>query len=172
MERIKGQVLSEAIVAMGIITIGVLGMAGFLSRAISEGRYIADQTTAVNLAAEGIEIAKNILDGNALKDNVPWNYGFNEEGFYEVDFESSSLGAPLGKTENQGDLRNLKVKKIGDSEFYSYSGDTDTTFKRSVQIEYVLNRAYQIRVTSKVYWAARGNRLNNVSLSSDMYYWR
>ena len=45
---------------MGIITVGVLGMTGFLARSISEGRSIADQTTAANLAAEGIEITKNI----------------------------------------------------------------------------------------------------------------
>jgi hypothetical protein len=171
-KKIKGQVLTEAMIAMGIITIGILGMTGFLSKAISEGRYIADQTTAVNLAAEGIEIAKNILDGNAFSGGPTeaWNRGFNTEGFYEVDYKSQSLGDSLGNTENQGALRTLKREQVEDAEFYSYSGTAETSFKRSVQITYVAS--HQIRATARVYWMARGGRLNNISLASDFYYWR
>ncbi len=159
-------------IAMGIITIGILGMTGFLSKAISEGRYVADQTAAVNLAAEGIEIAKNILDGNAIQSGAPrpWNQGFNTEGFYELDYKSEALGISLGTVENQGALRTLKREQVEDAEFYSYSGTAETSFKRSVQITYVA--PYQIRATARVYWTARGGRLNNVSLVSDFYYWR
>jgi len=160
-------------IAMGIITVGILGMTGFLSKAISEGRYIADQTTAVNLAAEGIEVAKNILDGNAIQSAGvprPWNEGFNTEGFYEVDYKSQTLGTSLGNTENQNALRTLKKEQVEDAEFYSYSGTAETSFKRSVQITYVAS--HQIRATARVYWMARGGRLNNISLISDFYYWR
>jgi len=176
MKRIGGQVLTEAMVAMGIITIGVLGMAGFLSRGISEGRYIADQTTAINLAAEGIEVAKNILDGNAVQNGLgmprAWNEGFNVAGFYEVDYKSQTLGSPVVGGDNQNNLRTLKREEVNGAEFYSYSGSimAETSFKRSVQIAYV--RPHQIRATARVYWLARGGRLNNVSLVSDFYYWR
>ncbi|MFA4999657.1 MAG: hypothetical protein WC519_02955 [Parcubacteria group bacterium] len=170
MNRIKGQILNEALIAIGVMTVGVLGMTGFLSRSISEGRYIADQTTAVNLAAEGIEIAKNILDGNALSGDGAWNKDFNIEGFFEVDYKSAGLGDSVGETENQNVLKTLKKEQVGDAEFYSYSGAIGTTFKRSVQIDYVTS--YQIRATARVYWTAKSGRLNNVSLSSDFYYWR
>lgn len=167
--RSKGQVLNEALVAMGIITIGVLGMIGFLSKAINQGRYIADQTAAVNLAAEGIEIAKNILDSNAVQKR-PWNEGFNTEGYYEVDYTSETMGNAVSLTENENILKYLSVAKIGDAEFYKYGGENATGFKRSVRIQPITS--YQIRATAKVYWRVRGGLLREVSVVSDMYYWR
>ena len=170
MKKIKGQVLNEALIAMGIITVGVLGMAGFLSKAVAEGRYISNQTTAVNLAAEGIEIAKNILDGNALSGPGAWNEGIEDEGFYEVDYSSEDLGEPVlgGGSENK--LKYLKKRTVSGMDFYGYSGGDETGFKRSVEIENITES--QIRATSTVYWRARGTLLNEISLTSDFYYWR
>jgi Tfp pilus assembly protein PilV len=170
MKRIKGQVLNEALIAMGIVTVGILGMVGFLSKAISEGRYIADQTTAVNLAAEGVEIAKNILDGNAVAGGVAWNNGLETEGFYEVDYTSQSLGGVVSASENENVLRFLRKAQAGNAEFYKYNEGGETGFKRSVEIDYIAS--HQIRATSRVYWRARGGLLRNISLSSDFYYWR
>ena len=168
MDKTKGQALIEAIVAIGIITAGVLGTMVFLAKAINEGRYIADQITAVNLAAEGIEIAKNILDGNAVSGSGAWNQGFNREGIFEVDYKSQTLGTPVGG----GNLRTLNREKIGNAEFYTYSSGEATGFKRSIQIEYVEDRPWQIRATAKVTWPKKTYKANDVILSSDFYYWR
>jgi len=164
MKHIKGQVLGEAIVAMGIITVGVLGMTGFLARSISEGRSIADQTTAANLAAEGIEITKNILDANALR-RVAWNEGFSE-GFFEVDFRSTVL-TPRDAT----DLSFLRKEEIGGAQFYSYAGTESTIFRRSIEIRRGLSE-HHIKATARVYWVAREGRPNQVMISSDFYNWR
>jgi len=171
MKHIKGQVLGEAIVAMGIITVGVLGMTGFLARSISEGRSIADQTTAANLAAEGIEITKNILDGNAIErltdPTVAWNQGFSE-GFFEVDFRSTVL-TPRDAT----NLRFLRKEEIGGAQFYSYAGTESTTFRRSIEIRRGVNDSvHHIKATARVYWVAREGRPNQVMISSDFYNWR
>jgi hypothetical protein len=169
-EKTKGQVLNEALVAMGIITVGVLGMVGFLSRAIGQGKYIADQTAAVNLAAEGIEVAKNILDGNAVQGR-PWNSGFNIAGYYEVDYTSETMGGLVSATDNENVLRYLSLATYNNANFYRYGGGgTVTGFKRSVRIQQISDS--QIRATAKVYWRARGDLLREVSLVSDMYYWR
>ena len=166
MKQIKGQILGEAIVAMGLITIGVLGMTGFLARSISEGRSIADQTIASNLAAEGIEITKNILDGNALDGGGSWNEGFTSEGFFEVDFRDTEL-----EPEGPQGLRFLRKEEIGDAQFYSYTGGVNTTFRRSIEIRRGASD-HHIRVTARVYWVAREGRLNQVTISSDFYNWR
>jgi len=174
MKQIRGQILGEAIVAMGIITIGVLGVTGFLARSISEGRGIADQVTAANLAAEGIEITKNILDGNALRrfagQTVAWNQGFTQEGFFEIDFRSSAL-TWVSATENKNVLRPLLKEQIGEALFYSYTGDINTNFKRSIEIRRGIND-HHIRVAARVYWIAREGRLNQVIIASDFYNWR
>lgn len=164
----NGYVLSEAIVAMGLITVGILGLSGLLARSIHEGRYIADKITAVNLAGEGIEIARNILDSNALRPipRGPWNDGFNTPGFFEVDFRSPSLGSLV----SPGNLRPLRQEQIGEAIFYSYAvGGVPTSFRRSVQIEPGPN---QIRATARVFWTARDGRLNEVVITSDFYNWR
>jgi len=174
MKQIKGQILGEAVVAMGIITIGVLGVAGFLASSISEGRGIADQITATNLAAEGIEITRNILDGNALRrfagQTVAWNQGFAQEGFFEVDFRSSVL-TWVSATENKNILRLLSKEQIGEALFYSYAGDTNTNFRRSIEIRRGTND-HHIRAIARVYWVAREGRLDQVMISSDFYNWR
>jgi len=177
MKQIKGQILGEAMVAMGIITIGVLGVTGFLARSIGEGRSVADQTIAANLAAEGIEITKNILDGNSLErfrlgdGTIAWNEGFNMPGFFEVDFRSESLGPRVSTVEDRNILRPLKKEQVGDAQFYSYTGAENTTFRRSIEIKGGINE-HHIRVTARVYWVAREGRPNQVMLSSDFYNWR
>jgi hypothetical protein len=168
-KKTKGQVLTEAVVAMGIITTGVLGMMTFLGKTINEGKYIADQITAVNLAAEGIEIAKNILDGNAVSEAGSWNQGFNKEGFFEVDYKSQTLGIPVG---GSGELKTLNKERLGETDFYTYSVGEKTLFKRSVRIEYVEGRSWQIRATATVYWPTNLLRTGEASVSSDFYYWR
>ena len=177
MKQIKGQILGEAIVAMGIITVGVLGVIGFLAHSIGEGRSITDQTIAANLAAEGIEITKNILDRNALErfrlgdGMMAWNKGFDTPGFFEVDFKSETLGPKVSTSDNRNILRPLKKEQVGDVQFYSYSGIEYTTFRRSIEIKRGINE-HHIRVISRVYWIAKAGRLNQVTISSDFYNWR
>lgn len=170
----KGIILNEAIIAIGIMTISILSMMGILSRAISDTRHIQDQAKAIKLAGEGIEIARSILDGNAVRSTgrrapIPWNEGFNQEGFYEIDYTSTALGTPL-HSGLRNNLRNLRQSVINGVYFYSYTGALLTNFKRSIEIRYIHND--QIRVTARVYWTARGGRLDYITLSSDFYNWR
>ena len=163
---INGQILGEAVVAMGIITVSILAFTGVLARSMNEGRYISNKITAVNLAGEGIEIARNILDGNAIIRANTWNQGFNAHGFFEADFRSEALTAV-----NVNNLRVLREEQIGGVTFYSYnSSGAVTNFRRSIQIEPM--GLHQIRVTARVFWDARAGRINEVVLVSDFYNWR
>src|SRR3989344_7355701 len=72
--RRSGQALVEVMVAVSILTVGFLGIVGLLSRALALNRVVADNYTATYLAAEGIEITKNIVDGNVVQ-GQPWNSG-------------------------------------------------------------------------------------------------
>lgn len=161
----SGQILNEAIVAASIVTVGVVSIVGFLAKATSQGRYISEQTTAVNLAAEGVEVAKNILDANALTPGGAWNEGFTVQGYYEVDYTSQALGG----TVNPGDLRVLKFDPA--TGLYSYSTGRDTSYRRYVQIIYP-GGTDRIRIISRVDWKGVRNRLNNVSIATDAFNWR
>ncbi len=162
MKRIAGQMLVEALLAMGIITLSALGVVGLASRSIGESRSVADEFVAVNLASEGIEISKNILDGNTLGGR-PWNEGF-APGSYEVDYLSSSL------ISLSGNPRNLNFDRT--TGLYSYSNLGQATFfKRTITVQNI--NGDQIRIKAKVDWLARGNSaVRSVNLESDLLNWR
>src|SRR3989338_8190490 len=94
-EKCAGQSLIEAMVAIGIIVFGILSTLGLLSRALSLNRVVSDQFTATYLAAEGIEVVKNLIDANIIQGR-PWNNGFTTGGF-EIDYNGVSLEPNQGR---------------------------------------------------------------------------
>ena len=60
----KGYILIEAIIAITIAVVGLLGIFSLLSRSLSLNRVVADRFVASYLVAESIEIVKNLVDNN------------------------------------------------------------------------------------------------------------
>jgi hypothetical protein len=176
----SGQLLVEAVVALGIIIVSIVGAVSLMSRSVNQSRLVADQVIAVNLAAEGIEVAKNILDGNVLK-NKPWNEGFGPAIYGKVDYLSKNLGEKLNIGSNDFDnpetiyTRNDTVEFLHldpKEGFYSYDVKfPETIFKRLIQIKKPTAGDYQIRVNAKVVWKSPQG-LKSVFLTSDMLGWR
>lgn len=151
---ISGQVMVEAMVAMSIILIGLLGVFVLSSTSISLNRAAADRYVAINLAGEGIELVKNLIDRNIMKDeNTPWN---SVPGFvsgvaeYEIDYNDSGVKTNANRV--------LMFSKSG-SGFYAYNDgdldlniyqDTTQQFKRLIKIENL--SAEHMKVTSTVFW--------------------
>jgi len=155
----SGQLLVEAVVALGIIIASVAGTVSLISRAVHQSRLVADQLIAVNLAAEGIEVAKNILDSNAFVGG-PWNDDY-EAGNYCLAYNSSKL-------EGIGDCLVYFHPLTG---FYDHNTTTDakkTSFSRSVKIEHI---AGQIQATSTVKWTTSYGE-KSVALQGDFLSWR
>ncbi|MEK7182766.1 MAG: prepilin-type N-terminal cleavage/methylation domain-containing protein, partial [Patescibacteria group bacterium] len=57
-----GQTLVELMIAMSVMSVGLLGVFAVLSQSLGLNRVVANQYVAANLAAEGIEVVKNIAD--------------------------------------------------------------------------------------------------------------
>lgn len=175
----KGQLLVEALIAMSIITLVMVGIVHLISRSVGQMRLISDQAIAMNLAAEGLEVAKNILDGNVYQPvPVAWNAGF-ARGVYEIAYNSTSLGNPLSADFNQ--CNNAAVRQMANfldlhptTGIYSYNqlGARPTLFQRVLCVENV--NQHRIRVISKVIWTARqapGN-IRDITLSAEFLGWR
>lgn len=137
-----GEVLLESLVAITIVVVGLLGLFSMLTRSVSLTRVIADRHVASNLAAEGIEVVKNIIDGNVLK-HKPWNSGV-DDGTYEVIYASQSLAPYLG--------RNFLYDAA--TGLYGYGAGTPTNFVRRIEIQRVGSE--EIKVNSIVSWLTRG----------------
>lgn len=150
-----GQVMVEAMVALSIIVIGILGIFTLTSTSITVNRMDADRYVAINLAAEGIELVKNLLDRNIV-DDLQWNNlpcaggGYcGADGNYRIDYNDAGLS-----TDGIGD--NLYFGQDGGGYRYQEPGDTQQTkFNRQINIKNLDDS--HIKVTSTVYWQSKNN---------------
>lgn len=141
-----------------VVTVGLLGIFSLLSRSLSLNRVVANRFTAAYLAAEGIEIVKNIIDNNILQGD-PWNLGL-DDGDYEVDYNDFSLNTKqnrfLGFNPNSG--------------LYSYQEPQATNFQRTIQI---INSGdgQELTVGSEVQWTTRGGGRFKINLEDHFFNW-
>lgn len=154
----KGQLLIESMIGISIAVVGLLGVLTLLSRSISLNRVVSNQFVGNYLAAEGIEITKNIIDSNIIKGN-PWNQGFSS-GSFEADYNSLSLG--------QNQNRRLLFDSINN--LYSYQGGDQTSFVRTISVQLISSE--EIKVNSIVEWTTRGGGNFKVDLEDHFFNWR
>lgn len=154
----SGQLMVEAMIAISILVVGLLGIFSLLSRSLSLNRVVGDQIIATNLAAEGIELVKNLIDANVLRGG-PWNLGLNP-GDYEIDFDDSVLAA------NQ----NRKIGFNSGSGLYGYGAGVPTNFQRLISISQP--SPDEIKINSLVNWVTRGGGQFEVNLEDHFFNWR
>src|SRR3989338_10456135 len=71
----KGFTLIEVIVAVFVLTIGVVGVFALVNQTMAASSILTSRLIAAYLAQEGIEIARNIRDGNFLEAGEPdWEW--------------------------------------------------------------------------------------------------
>ena len=153
----RGQLLTESVVAISILIVGLMGIFGLLSRSLSLNNVVSSQYIASNLAAEGIEITKNLIDANIIQFR-PWNQGFSA-GSFEAAYDSLNL-------ETDGN-RFLLFDSINNA--YNYQSGQPTFFKRVIEIDN--NNPDEIKVTSKVNWQIKGGSYS-VNAEDHFFNWR
>lgn len=167
--KIKGFTLIEVIVAIAVILTAIVGLVGLSSFSVSGLQTAKSKVIAVNLAQEGIEIIRNMRDGNWLtyRDQMEqgseysylWLTDLNP-GTYRVQYDSASLTA-------NPDNPPLYKNSYG---FYQYSptGGTLTPFRRAVTIEWISDD--EIKITSQVSWSEKG-KTSTVAVEDHLYNW-
>lgn len=154
----SGYLLVEAIVAAGVLVVGFLGFFALLSRSFAISKIVSNNHIATYLAAEGIEIAKNMLDRNIVLGNARWNQGF-EAGDFEADYASAELEPYSGRTLSFNPGLDL----------YGYTGTASTPFVRRIRITPVSQD--EIRVNSIVAWHT-GTARSSINLEAGFFNWR
>ena len=156
----KGFTLLEVLLAIFVITIGVVGVSLAIQQAVSFTAFSTSKLTAIYLAQEGIEVVRNIRDTNWLEERtnpgISWDDGLSP-GEYEADYKSQSL-VPYSD----------RYLKLPDGGFYNYDSGKDTKFKRKITISKV---GEAIEVSVKVSWLEKGNNYK-VTAQEDLYNWR
>lgn len=169
----RGQVLLEALVALGVLTAGFLGILNLLNRSLSLNRVIADNYTATYLAIEGQEIVKNLIDHNILSiangSGVTWNDRI-VDGCYEVQYDTASMPSTAGCNIDDFSVRTLTFDT--ESKLFSYDltpTSQRTTFRRLVQIQRVGQDELSVKVTMK--WLTRGQGVFTTVVESRFFNW-
>jgi len=142
----SGQTIVEAMVAISIALVGLLGVLSLVSASLAFTNDASQKFVATYLAAEGIEIAKNIIDTNVANGRTTWNEGLVDNGFYETSAASSYLSSLPEGTQP----RKLSMSSDGE---YGYGGgyNISTPYARTIQI---INDTNSVTVIARVLWNA------------------
>lgn len=143
-----GQTIMEMVVALGILTVGFLGIVNLLNSSLGLHRVIADDYKATYLAAEGVELIKNMVVTNAGNQAgslpltpVAWCSGL-PAGSYEIDH---TLEVPSSRPDDCNTSYPGLFAVTGRPLFFHpathlYDYDTtdsqETPFRRTVTISY------------------------------------
>lgn len=157
----RGQSLIEAMIALGVLTTGFLGIISILSKSFFYERNISDTMTATYLASEGIEIVKNLID-NAYLSSQSWNSCIQNSGEYELDYKTI---CPTLKPYDSGDYLSFDSS----TNLYSYSALPKSNFSRDIRIK--LN-GDEIIVNSIVNWNTGILRNQSINIEDHFYNWQ
>lgn len=156
----KGQLLIESLIGISLIVVGLLGVFSLLSQSLGLRRVASERYIATYLAAEGIEVLKNIIDTNYLNFGTPWNQGVNTSGDYEVEYNGASLQP----------FQNRTFYYHPESGLYDYTVGNATLFKRKISIVSISSE--EVRVNSKIDWTTRGGGEFSIDLEDHFFNWR
>ncbi|MDP2704043.1 MAG: hypothetical protein Q8P01_02350 [bacterium] len=175
-----GQVMIEAIVAISMVTIGLLGIITLLINSSRWNRNVSHELVATYLAAEGIEIVKNFIDtniaGRLSGDNMAtWNGGLDEDAFYEVQYDAAFggdgrlPGTPGARQVSPGNVELLKYDI--DTHTYGYGSGEESPFRRVLEIVEPVGSDDMLLVSSTVSFEGQDG-VQNVHLESVFTHWR
>jgi len=84
----RGFTLIETLVAISLLTVGVVGSFSLMQRVTSFASISSSQLVASYLAQEGIETVRNIRDTNYLEGQI-WDTGIGAGTDFRLDYRSS-----------------------------------------------------------------------------------
>lgn len=170
----KAFTLIEIMVAISVMTIGVVGVYALVPRVISTTSMNIDRFLASQLAREGIELVRNIRDTNWLQaadlsKSSPWDDGL-PSGEWEADYSTLTFAntADFEKCTDGGhncDTCDGDFLKI-ENGFYNYASGTKTPFKRKITIS---PQGDGLNIKVQITWAGKGSPLG---VEENLYDWR
>ena len=148
--RNEGFTLLETIIAIGIMTMALVGILGILSTSISVGKDIRLRHIAVNLAQEGVEVVHNIRNTNWVEQQetptTAWDDGLTD-GTSCVQYDSTAL------------ISSCANPLLFDSALgvYTYTSGTASFFSRTITISHDTDADTIgfVRVLSTVTWEGK-----------------
>ena len=156
--------LIETIVAISILTIGILGISFLISSQIASIHFSENKLIAAYLAQEGIEIVRNIRDTNWLK-GESWDSNLDTSGTPRFNFDWRSQKIP--DDDNCSGKNYLKFNSF----LYECSLDSPNKLQRKIQISHPGGNNDIMEIKIIVSWREKG-KTHKYSLTGRLYNWR
>ena len=166
LKNTKGQAIVESIIALSVLTVGFLSLIALMSNAIGLSKVNSEYYVATYLAAEGIEVVKNIIDTNVMTSGISWNQYLND-GLYEVEYNTQGSELSSKKINDPRVSRYLNFDFNPNNRTYNYSTGERTPFRRVIRIDNI--NSNHIKVKSTVFWTSRGGAQFQVDLEDHFY---
>jgi len=176
----EGSLMIESMVAASLVVVGLLGLFNLIYNSTVRDSLAIHRLQATYLAAEGIEVIKNISDADVANGNR-WDCGPGSSRDSCQPFDSCYL------VSYDSNLSNLASSTTGANLFFATSSTGDgvfapsgnfsmnglsaskTLFTRKVCVD-ASSGTYMV-VTSTVTWSERGQN-ESITLSDLLYDWR
>lgn len=156
----------EVIGAIFILTVGIGAAFSLISQTLSTASLAKEKLIASYLVQEGIEIIRNMRDGNFLEGEA-WDEGLtNCSGGCIVDYNHS-----YGPNQEDPNLPAYSGQylNIDSNGFYSHSSGIQTNFQRKVTI--TEPEANTLRILSEVFWQEKG-RTHSFKAMEELRNWK
>lgn len=181
----KGFTIIEALIAVFILVVAIVGPLSLSSRGLQSARIARDQVTGSYLAQEGIDYIRYLRDNGALE--MLGNLTLNDlSAKWQEWLGSCFVGTGTGgcnidpsKSKENGGICDLNtddgcsdIIKPQDESFFRYGPMSDATsktpFKREIRVKSVAGRDDEVVVESRVYWST-GSYAGSVVLTEHMF---
>lgn len=170
----KGFTMVEVLIAVFVITIGVVGSYIILQQIFANTFVSSSRLTAAYLAKEGFEIVRNVRDSNWVAGN-DWDTNLiknSPPGFNGCDLseapprfcEADHTDTALTSLSSSGDPNPLTLNGS-----YLYGAGADTKFSRTIEVKSLT--ADSARVIITISWEEQGNS-HSITVEGLLYDWR
>lgn len=165
-----GFTLIETLVAITILLVAVVGPISLIGDSIRKMYYARDETLAINLAQEGIEMVRQVRDTNMLSGSA-WLTNL-ADGTYMIDAGTFMTGAPNTFVVYCGGACAPQPIYLDTTTGLYRQGTafSPTRFSRIVTISSAGLPANERQVTSTVTWLTGGST-GSVSVSEYIFSW-
>jgi type II secretory pathway pseudopilin PulG len=183
--RCDGQTLIELLIALTVIVTGLFAATTLVFSNLQLADRDADEVVAVNLAREGIELAKQVRDSNWLA-GLPFNQGLGSAGD-ETATPRWGGSAPeqqpvfdfTANTMNDPQTRIWRSRNLATPLFFTHTDPSGVatpwrrllTFRPMCETSCASDPVIAVRVESRVEWQRKGQTFQRV-MYEDLYDWR
>ena len=174
-KRQKAFTLVEVLIAISILTVGILSGFILITKVLYNTAIIQDRLTASFLAQEGIELVRQVRDSNFLQimngesTELKWRDGLEIDGSYTIESKAESGGSVELNSVEPGEAPNFFYDS--NTRIYNYNATEEpTTFNREIKITTIGDDNNEIRVEAIMQWATK--RINfNLTVEDHLFNW-